>query len=178
MTTTRDGARAPSVHVDLTAAQAAPAPDADAARIGAALSTLVRASMKMKERLHARSVEQGTDFSAYAVLRPLVERGPMRISTVADALHLNVSSVSRHVTQLIAEGLLERRADAADGRACIVAPTPAGLRAHDRTRALRDRHLDRLLSGWDDADRAALATLLPRLADAVEADLGVHQEIS
>lgn len=160
-------------------------PGDDVARIAAALSTLVRSAARAKDRLAAQD-PAGGDLTAHAVLRPLVERGPMRVGTLADALHLTVSSVSRHVDRLLADGLLERRADVADGRACIVAPTDTGLRRYAAAASVRTRWLDHLLEAWDDGDLAVLASLIDRLADAVETDLdhprtgraGVHQEIA
>ena len=51
---------------------------------------------------------------------------PVRPSDLAEQMHLDLSTVSRHVTGLVDRGLLERAADPDDARAQLVRLTPAG----------------------------------------------------
>ena len=138
--------------------------------LGAALTLLLRAVMRVRDRFRAEAVRNGLDWSAYVVLRPLVETGPRRLTTLAESMKLSPSTVSRLVTHMIADGLLERRPDADDGRACIIAPTERGQRIYAELRGVRDDYVARLLSDWSEQDRSELVRLVARLASALEAD--------
>jgi DNA-binding MarR family transcriptional regulator len=140
--------------------------------LSSSLDSLHRATARVRERFRAHAARHGLDWSGYAVLRPLVETGPQRITDLADAVQLSPSTVSRTVTQLIGAGLVERRADAVDGRASIVTLTDRGRQAYQELRRIRDDYLDTLLDRWSARDRADLAQLLSRLAAAIEADAG------
>ena len=84
---------------------------------------------------------------------------------------LDPSTVRRGVAALVAQGLVERRADQRDGRASVLALTPAG------ETALADAHhrygelLDRALADWTPEEIAALTTALGRFADDVDRTL-------
>ena len=76
--------------------------------------------------------------------------GPMRAGALAECLQSDPSTVSRQVAALVKDGLLERRADPADGRASLLvltAKADAVLAEHDRIRldyfAADARRLDR-----------------------------------
>ncbi|MBC3760384.1 MarR family winged helix-turn-helix transcriptional regulator [Quadrisphaera oryzae] len=89
--------------------------------------------------------------------------GPVRVSEVAEALGLDLSTVSRQVGHLRQQGLVESAPDAADGRSQRLTATEAGL---DVLRAERHRMVDRLnerLTDWDDAELDQLIVLLDRL---------------
>jgi DNA-binding MarR family transcriptional regulator len=138
--------------------------------LGASLTLLLRAVMRVRDRFRAEAVRSGLDWSAYVVLRPLVESGPRRLTTLAEAMKLSPSTVSRLVTHMITEGLLERRPDPDDGRAGIIAPTDRGVRTYTELRRVRDDYVAQLLGDWSDHDRSELVRLVGRLASALEAD--------
>lgn len=153
----------------MTAAAAAPrlsTEDIETARdLGAALSRLLRGVAHLKATMSG-------EWSAFAVLTRLIEEGPQRSSALADAMHVDPSRMSRLVAHLIDNHYLARRADPADGRASILAITPAGRRAHQRMQRTSDERLARTLADWPAHDRRQLATLLDRLAT----DLTTHKE--
>ena len=60
------------------------------------------------------------------VLGLLLEKGPQRVGEIAQALGTDPSTVSRKVAALVDAGLVERRVDPDDGRAHLLAATPAG----------------------------------------------------
>src|SRR5690242_1267084 len=64
------------------------------------------------------------DRSAYLLLGELEWRGPRGIAALAQSFQLDVSTASRQVAALEAKGLVERRADPADGRVCLLEITP------------------------------------------------------
>lgn len=89
----------------------------------------------------------------------------MRVSALADSLVIDISTTSRHVSGLEADGLLNRETDPADRRASLVTLTPAG--SEFLTRALEQRAtlLQAATESWADDDVATLIRLLERLAD-------------
>jgi DNA-binding MarR family transcriptional regulator len=68
----------------------------------------------------------------------------------------------------VQQGLVERRADPIDGRACVLAATAEGLRVFEENRRHRNTWLAGLLADWPQADRAALTALLDRLNTGIE----------
>ena len=77
--------------------------------------------------------EQAQTIAALSAVRRL---GPVRVSAVADDLHMDISVASRQLAALEERGLVERTTDPGDARSRLLAVTPAGLEAlgeaHDR----------------------------------------------
>jgi DNA-binding MarR family transcriptional regulator len=111
------------------------------------------------------------DRAALVLLHPLVRVGPLRQSALAELVHADPSTVSRHVAALVDQDLVRRVADEADGRASLLVVTDAGHAALDALRAEREAHLERVTAGWAPADIAALTTLFGRLLDDIAATL-------
>jgi len=110
----------------------------------------------------------GTEWLAHVLLRVLHDLGPTRATSVAESLQLDKSTVSRKVASLVSGGLLERRADPADGRASILVPTDEGralIAVHDRRRL---EFFDQMLADWDDAEIGQFHDLLHRFAAAYD----------
>lgn len=105
----------------------------------------------------------GVPWSTYALLFPLVTDGPCRARALAETAHVDASTVSRQVDQLVRMGLVERRADPDDGRATQLVATQAGRELHARVRAARERMIQDLLADWDAGDVERLGELLGRL---------------
>jgi DNA-binding MarR family transcriptional regulator len=111
------------------------------------------------------------DRAALVLLFPLVRMGPLRQSALADLVHADPSTVSRHVASLVEQGLVRRVADESDGRASRLVVTDAG---QDSVQALcreRENHLAQVTSDWDVADLATFTTLFGRLLDDIAAAL-------
>jgi DNA-binding MarR family transcriptional regulator len=126
---------------------------------------LMRNFQKTRARLMAAAAND-VEWSAHVLLKCLHSEGPMRASAIADVVHSDPSTVSRQVAALVKDGLLERRADPADGRASILVLTPAAdevLAEHDR---IRLEHFERMLEGWSDSDLRRFAGLLGRFTEA------------
>src|SRR5512144_2652337 len=75
--------------------------------------------------------------AAYVILRQLEKDGPLNVSVLAAALNLDGSTVTRQVTALQNDGLIERRRDPSDGRGTVVAATPRGLEQVEAVRQAR-----------------------------------------
>lgn len=96
------------------------------------------------------------------VLAQLVD-GPRTGKELAPALGLDPSTVSRHVSTLESEGLIERTETTGDRRSQPIVATEAGrtaLRAHFQQRV---EPVAQVLARWPEADRTELARLLTSL---------------
>ncbi|MEU1533910.1 MarR family winged helix-turn-helix transcriptional regulator [Streptomyces fagopyri] len=127
--------------------------------------------MRMFIRTRAQMLDRARDdidWSVQVLMSALVKHGPLRVKELAELVQSDPSTVSRHVSQLVRDGFLERRADADDGRAWqLVATDKARRSVADRAR-LRDAHFEEMLQGWDDHDREMLSALLVRFIDDFE----------
>jgi DNA-binding MarR family transcriptional regulator len=63
---------------------------------------------------------------AAAVVWHLSRHGPLRLSDLAAALHLDISAVSRQVSELEASGYVEKRREPGDRRSCVAHLTDSG----------------------------------------------------
>lgn len=97
--------------------------------------------------------------------------GPLRQGALAELVHADPSTTSRHVAALVEQGLVRRVADATDGRASRLLVTDAGHAALDALRTEGEAHLQRVTAGWDAADIATLTALFGRLLDDIAATL-------
>jgi DNA-binding MarR family transcriptional regulator len=113
---------------------------------------------------HATKTDGG-DRAAVVLLFPLVRLGPLRQSALAELMHADPSTVSRHVAALVERGLVLRVADESDGRASRLVVTDAGHAALESLRRERESHLARVTAGWSSADLATFTTLFGRLLD-------------
>jgi DNA-binding MarR family transcriptional regulator len=111
------------------------------------------------------------DRAALVLLFPLVRMGPLRQSALADLVHADPSTVSRHVASLVEQGLVHRVADESDGRASRLVVTDPGQDAVQALCRERENHLAQVTSDWDVADLATFTTLFGRLLDDIAACL-------
>jgi DNA-binding MarR family transcriptional regulator len=134
-------------------------------RAEAVMDQIIRFFRLMK-RASARFASQqkdGIEQAAYMLLAVLATDGPQRTTALADAVHSDTSTVSRQVGTLVRHGLVERQADPADGRACLLAATDTGLRCYAAQRTARAGEMADVLGGWSSDDLRTVATLLERL---------------
>lgn len=110
------------------------------------------------------------DPMAYPLLFNLKVR-PMRVSALAEALHSDVSTVSRQVSTLVDLGFVDRGPDPDDGRAQALSLTDEGTALLTAIREGRDRWLQGLLSDWSDADITSFSAHLRHFASDLEASL-------
>jgi MarR family transcriptional regulator, 2-MHQ and catechol-resistance regulon repressor len=138
----------------------------DAVALQGAVAELVRVyQFRDRDRIccHDISVTQ-----CYA-LETLVERGPMRLSTLAERLFLDKSTTSRVVSTLVRKGYVEQRVDTSDGRATTLSATRQGQRlcAHITDDLVEQQK--QLLQDLDPDVRAGVVQVLRRLAQAADA---------
>ena len=122
--------------------------------------------LRLLERAHQHFADghhHGVEKAGYLLLAQLILDGPQRTSALADAVHSDPSTVSRQIAGLVRAGLVERRADPQDGRACLLAATQAGTDQFDVMRTERNRHLDQMLERWPFERRKQLVELFDEL---------------
>lgn len=104
-----------------------------------------------------------------SVLGWLDRDGPRSIGELAALESVRPQSMSQTISELEADSLIERRADARDGRRRQIALTPRGRQQLDADRAAREGWLGEAIGEFTPEEqeilRAAVA-LLNRLADA------------
>ncbi len=91
---------------------------------------------------------------------------PLSVGEIADAVGVDQPRASRLVQQAFQLDLVRREADPEDARRTRVALTDAGAALVRGFRGERREAIDTALSGFTDAERADLARLLTKLADA------------
>lgn len=110
-----------------------------------------------------------------ALLVHLAKCGARRPADIAAAMHLDQSTVSRHVANLVSAGLVARAADPTDGRAALVQATDAGVCQAEAVIGARVRQVESVLSTWSDEDRAAFARLVSRFASEFESQVNEEE---
>ncbi len=162
-------------------AEAGVSPLGDAARqlpldatgsVELALSDLVR--MLNRPWVQRALMEQAgvaVDVGAYWALKRIGDAGQLRLSDLAASLSVDASTITHRVQALVRDALVERLDDPAAGRACVVPVTPAGAAALERLRDARHELFERLLAGWTDDEKHALARATGRLADTLKREM-------
>ncbi|MGY1638990.1 MarR family winged helix-turn-helix transcriptional regulator [Geodermatophilus sp. SYSU D00742] len=127
--------------------------------------------MRLVHALKSAHTTEARDRAALVLLFPLVRLGPLRQGALADLVHADPSTVSRHVATLIEQGLVQRVPDETDGRASRLVVSEAGRAALEQVRSEREAVLARVTADWSAADLATLTTLLGRLLDDLASSL-------
>ncbi|WP_262285608.1 MarR family winged helix-turn-helix transcriptional regulator [Micromonospora sp. MA102] len=96
-------------------------------------------------------------------LAVLMRHGAVRLSTLAEHLHIAPRSATEVVDGLAERGLVERRPDPVDRRATLVALTAEGDRVGEAIRVARAAEAERFFGALDPADRDELTRILRRL---------------
>ncbi|GIL35444.1 MULTISPECIES: MarR family winged helix-turn-helix transcriptional regulator [Phycicoccus] len=109
------------------------------------------------------------EFDVLATLRRQGEPFTLSPGELAERTMVTSGAVSKRLDRLQARGLVERRADATDGRARTVVLTPAGRTLIDDAMAAHVANEARLLEALGARDRDTLARLLARLAESLGA---------
>jgi DNA-binding MarR family transcriptional regulator len=114
--------------------------------------------------------EAGGDLSPSqtAALATIEQQGPLTPSELAAAERVQRPTATRIIARLEAGGLIERAADPADGRACLVTVTARGRELLQRLRGRKNAYLARNLRDLDADDLATLeraAEILERVLE-------------
>jgi DNA-binding MarR family transcriptional regulator len=116
--------------------------------------------------------------SQVSILRLLIDEGPMSPATVADSLRLARPTISNLVTDLVYDGLVERRPSQFDGRSVLLAPTDHGRAVLESFREGRVRMLASALEAVPAEDLDRLVDALPALVTLLEEFEHIADEVS
>lgn len=123
------------------------------------------ASLRLLRRVRTVDAEMDLDGPRAALLSVLVFGGPQPVTKLAESEQVSAPAISKLVRTLEEQGLVERKAHAADRRVVLVGATPTGRRLLERGRAARVRIVADLLAGLSERDLASVrrsATLIGR----------------
>lgn len=108
------------------------------------------------------------DRSAYTLLSRMRAGGPMSISELSEAFHLDPSTLNRQTAALVRSGLAERIADPEGGIARKFRTTALGEQRLDEEREYNVTALKRILADWEPDEIAAFAAALQRFNVDIE----------
>ncbi len=124
---------------------------------------VLTAMVSMGRRLRQRLPDDELELTSITLMKTLAHHGALRVSALADRVHLDASTVSRQVASLEDRHLVERTVDPHDRRATRVALNPEGSSTLSRGAQRRRELIAGWLTDWDAADRETLRLLLNRL---------------
>jgi DNA-binding MarR family transcriptional regulator len=127
--------------------------------------------MRLVHAVKSQMAGSDRDRAALVLLFPLERLGPLRQGALADLVHADPSTISRHVAALVDRGLVRRVADESDGRASRLVVTDAGSAALRALRRERESHLEHVTAGWSADDLATFTALFGRLLDDLASTL-------
>jgi DNA-binding MarR family transcriptional regulator len=148
----------------MTTSSAGPGRDADLRLLADQLPRFMRVMHGLKSQ-HA--AEGGRDRAALVLLFPLDRLGALRQSELAEAVHADPSTVSRHVALLVERGLVRRVPDEHDGRASRLVLTDGGHAELAHLRTEREAYLQQVVDAWTDAELDTFTALFQRLLDGI-----------
>jgi DNA-binding MarR family transcriptional regulator len=140
---------------------------ADAEATADSVLGLLRTVRKAKARMMSNA-NKDVESASTVLLHIVAAEGPMRTSALAVSAQSDLSTVSRQSAALVAARLLERQSDPADGRASLLALTPAGRAAladHDRSRTA---FFAQVLDGWTSEELRQFGGLLDRFTETYD----------
>ncbi|MDY3128229.1 MAG: MarR family transcriptional regulator [Corynebacterium sp.] len=133
------------------------------------VATSIQPALNKLMVIFQRTTEGGAlTTSQVSIMNQLKDRGPSRVSQVAEAELIRMPTASNALYQLEQRGLIERARDENDRRGVLVQLTAAGEKALEEVSKERARALAEILR-WLDADDLAAArgvtTFINRLAN-------------
>jgi len=137
-------------------------------RIQNSLIALVRRSVDPRANRRINEIA-GTDIerSEATLVASLAQLGPIRMSALAEAVRLDISTVSRQISRLVSADLVERQTDPDDGRAYLLVLSGRGEDVSEPLRQAKAAWITALLDDFSSDEQVALADLLERLTAAM-----------
>jgi DNA-binding MarR family transcriptional regulator len=127
-----------------------------------ALTEVARAIIRLSMPTDGLGTEPRLDRAGYWLLVRVSEQAPVRISELADAADLDLSTVSRQVRDLVDAGLVDKVRDPLDGRASLLSLTPHGAQVLESVSEARRVVIAEAVSGWTEVEQEELAERLRR----------------
>lgn len=120
----------------------------------------------MVRALRSRTVDldesQELNRASYLILLLISRNGPMGVKSIAEKLHLDISTVSRQAGGLLTEELLEKKQSRTDRRSYIYDINDKGWDVIAHTRKNRKQRFSKMIDKWEDEDIDEFARLLQK----------------
>jgi len=130
------------------------------------LTILLRRVQRIHFTTSAGDVEM--DRSAYGILCRLVDEGPQRLGSLAQAFGLDPSTITRQVQSLEQTGWVVRHADPTDRRAALLDVTEKGSSVLLATRERRREWLKVTLRDWTPQEMDEFGRLIEKFNHSIE----------
>jgi len=137
------------------------------AQVAAIAESLFMSTVRLARRMRQLSDTRLTP-SQHSAMMSIHRHGPLTLSALADHERVAQPTISRVVSKLESEGLVERLPDLTDGRVVRVVTTPRGEELIDAARSRKVVWLADRLDQLPPADRAQLEAALPALESLVD----------
>lgn len=125
--------------------------------------------LRRVQHMHLLSAPDGVDLdrSGYGILSRIADRGPQRLSSLAQTFGLDPSTITRQVQALESNDLLRRDRDPNDRRASLLELTEAGRDVLSSARQLRLQRLRDAMAHWSTEEQQTFGRLLEDFNEAV-----------
>ena len=114
----------------------------------------------------------------WGVIAQLGERAPRTLGDLAAGMGLDVTQISRSVSDLVERGLVTRSSNPLNNREVLITLSRKGDAAYEVIVDAGSRVNETLLEGLSDHERTALEALLVRFTERAERLLASEQEVS
>lgn len=123
----------------------------------------LKIARRIRRETQTRLTPLGLSLHESRALRMIDQAGPLRPSDLADRLGIVARSATDSVAGLVAAGLVERHTDPADGRAQLLAVSPAGTEVLAEVSRIRREVAAEVFGRLDTGQRSVLSGLLDHL---------------
>ncbi len=125
------------------------------------------AAIHLLRKLRRADSASGLNAPRLSALSVIVFAGPITLGHLAEAEQVRPPTMTRIVTALVDQGLVEKKGDPADRRTILLTATPRGRSLLLAGRDRRVASLTEALRALNAEDRAELAAALPILHDVL-----------
>lgn len=129
---------------------------------------IARVTGRYFQRMETALEQIGIDVPSYRVLMTLYEDHHVSVSAIADACVIKLSTATRIVQRMTADGLVVVRPGLSDRRVTEVSLTPKGEALRHQAKAIAEGVLAQAFDGVGDAERQNLNRLLAGVFDRLK----------
>ncbi|GAB3297000.1 MarR family winged helix-turn-helix transcriptional regulator [Parasphingorhabdus pacifica] len=134
-----------------------------------AVSDAVLTASRLLVAVSARSLAaagESLTLPQFRMLVLLVERGPLKLATIAELLGVNPSTVTRMVDRLVASSMVDRQANPVSRRETVVTLTSTGTEVVQQVTERRREEIAGIVTRMSTASRQDLVEALTAFTEA------------
>ena len=132
---------------------------------------LMKAYRSLGALMERSIVSLGIGLSDFMILEALLHKGPMKISTLGEKVHLANASMTAAVDRLVQRGLVERQSGSCDRRVRNVQLTGCGRKLIETLYSKHEKDIDALMQTLCPDERTELRASLKKVGLAAQAAL-------